>query len=63
MKRYIIFGYDQYYPMGGWSDKIGEFDNLEEAKYFQEKSYNRSEGFQYYDQIDIVDLFDGNVVD
>ncbi len=34
MKRYLIFGGDQYYPCGGWRDYRGNFDDLEEAKIF-----------------------------
>jgi hypothetical protein len=32
MKRYLVFGGDNYYPCGGWDDLLGEFDNLEDAK-------------------------------
>lgn len=32
MKRYIMFGYDQYYPSGGWTDFIKSSDDIEELK-------------------------------
>ena len=32
MKRFLLFGYDHYYPCGGWEDFIGDFDTLGEAK-------------------------------
>ena len=32
MKKYIVFGYDNYYPVGGLNDIAGSFDTLEEAK-------------------------------
>ena len=28
--RYLLFGYDDYYPGGGMSDLIGQFDTMEE---------------------------------
>jgi len=30
--RYLVFGGDQYYPMGGWDDKRGAFSDLDEAR-------------------------------
>lgn len=32
MKRYLLFGYSDYYPDGGWHDFIESFDTLDEAK-------------------------------
>jgi len=32
MKKFIVFGYDQYYPSGALLDIQGDFDTLEEAK-------------------------------
>jgi hypothetical protein len=37
MKRFLVFGYDNWYPSGGWDDFRGEFDTLEEAKDFADK--------------------------
>ncbi len=31
MKRFLVFGYDDYYPCGGWDDFDGCFDTLEDA--------------------------------
>lgn len=31
MKRYLVFEFDQFYPVGGLSDCEFETDNLEEA--------------------------------
>ena len=31
MKRYLLFGYNQYYPRGGWYDLQGSFDTPQEA--------------------------------
>jgi hypothetical protein len=32
MKRFLLFTGMGYYPRGGWSDFVGVFDSLEEAK-------------------------------
>lgn len=35
MKKFLIFGYDRYYPAGGMHDLVGQFDTLEEVhEYF-----------------------------
>jgi hypothetical protein len=31
-KRFIVFGWDQYYPSGGLEDCMGDFDTLEEIE-------------------------------
>ena len=36
-KQYIVFAFDRYYPIGGLSDVIGDFDELEEAIDFSKK--------------------------
>lgn len=57
MKRYLLFGYDQYYPGGGWSDFIKASDDLEELKKGAEVGLNRNqtEGYrhEYYDIVDL----------
>lgn len=50
LKRYIGFGFESYYPGGGWNDFIGSFDSIEEA-------YAHSEVCQ------VVDLTVGEVVE
>lgn len=32
MKRFLLFIYDHYYPGGGWSDFVGDFDTESEAE-------------------------------
>jgi len=32
MKRYLLFGGDQYYASGGMADYIGDYDDVEEAE-------------------------------
>ena len=31
MKRFLLFGYDDYYPTGGMDDFVNSFDSLEEC--------------------------------
>ena len=31
IKRYHVFGYEAYYPSGGWSDHDSSFNNRQEA--------------------------------
>jgi hypothetical protein len=46
-KRYYVFTYNQYYPVGGLEDVKATFEDVEEAIKFAEKSD------EYY-----VDVFD-----
>ena len=32
MKRYLMFGFDTYYPGGGMNDFLFDFDNVDEMK-------------------------------
>lgn len=52
MKRYALFGYDRYYPTGGWDDFVCSYDSLEDAvSSFPDRDYKQ-----------IVDLQTGEVV-
>ena len=31
MKQFLLFGFDEFYPGGGWSDFISSHDTKEEA--------------------------------
>ncbi len=57
MKRYILFGGDDYYPSGGTDDLIGSFDTLQEA---QEEGNRRNNLAAYInsDQIDWYNILD-----
>jgi hypothetical protein len=59
MKRFIVFGYDTYYPAGAFNDMIGDFDTLEEAKKCGEE--DRSDWHDIFDMAsaDIISLVDG----
>ncbi len=52
MKKYILFAYLNYYPSGGLSDIVGDFDTLEEAK---EEIVRLKGKFCPHDNFDIVD--------
>lgn len=55
MKRYILFYGQMYYPTGGWYDKAGDFDTIEDA---------RSEAFSSLcDWYHIVDTNTWTIVD
>jgi erythromycin esterase-like protein len=47
MKKYILFGYDQYYPSGALNDVIDSFDSIDEAKVVVEKNQ-----YDFYNLID-----------
>lgn len=32
LKRYALFGYDRYYPCGGWNDFLGSHATPDNAK-------------------------------
>lgn len=47
MKRFLVFTFDTWYPLGGWSDFAGDFDTLEGA---QERAHRTaSDHFQIVD--------------
>lgn len=52
MKKFAAFGYDNYYPGGGWSDFMGFFDSREEAI--------EAMRFRKYGPLDNLDLVDTN---
>lgn len=55
MKRYMLFGFDAYYPRGGANDLLGCFDSVEGmdkffmAEYLQEGYVRKFDYFQIYD--------------
>lgn len=61
MKRFLVFGFDNYYPSGGIGDLQGEFDTLEEAVALTEaKSKYRPSAFQW-ENYELVDTQEGTV--
>jgi hypothetical protein len=51
MKRYWLFYYDAYYPLGGMDDFIESFDSLEEAIDYS-KNLEISPSDSYYQVFD-----------
>lgn len=54
--KFLVFGYDQYYPLGGWDDLLGIAKSLEDAISLVAKQRYR------YDYTEIVDLSTYTVV-
>ena len=53
MKRYLMFGFDTYYPGGGMNDFIFDFDTVDEMKKEIKKiNKNKHWEFQNYNAID-----------
>lgn len=46
MKRFLYFAYDGYYPSGGLSDVLAEFDTLEEWEAYK-KAEHQFDPFAY----------------
>ena len=50
MKRYMLFGFDTYYPAGGMNDFLYDFDTIEEfKKYF---ITGRCDSYNVFDTVD-----------
>jgi hypothetical protein len=47
MKRYLLFAGSFYYPAGGWSDFLGDFDSVDEA--------HRSAPASDFDLLEVID--------
>jgi len=46
-KRFVVFGYDSYYPMGPIADYIGSYDTWDECV-----DGMKDKSFDYYDMFD-----------
>lgn len=57
-KRYLLFGFDCYYPCGGMDDFIDSFDTLEEIEQWYIQHPNHSDGYNIFDRVEskIIDL-------
>jgi len=49
-KRFLVFGYDNYYPAGGSNDVVVSTDTLDEAEDFIRQM---THGFDYFDILDM----------
>ena len=60
MKRYLVFGYDVYYPYGGLNDLIGTFNTEEEIDdYFLKEQSNKDKFFFKRDHYQVLDIQTG----
>lgn len=52
--RFLIFGYDEYYPQGGMTDLVDSVDNIEEAiDYVTKHISNRTRDYyEVYDRVE-----------
>ena len=46
MKKYLLFSFDQYYPIGGIHDYCGDYDSIEEAKAAWDKAAYQCEIYE-----------------
>lgn len=61
MKRYLVFGFDQYYPAGGMNDFIEAFDKEEEIdEYFIQKRKEKGNHFSSCDHYHVLDIHTGH---
>lgn len=49
VKRFLVFGFEQYYPSGGWSDYLDSFETAEEAEAFAKTVRN--------DNVEIIEIW------
>lgn len=50
LKRFVIFGFDTYYPGGGEWDQEASFETEDEVRSYFEKNHRK---FDYWDVLDI----------
>lgn len=50
MRRYLLFGGADYYPLGGWNDFVGSYNTYEEA--YEHKKLGRSQGYEWTHIVD-----------
>ncbi len=58
MKRFLLFGGENYYPQGGFNDFIAEFDTYDEARKaaaYIKRDYSSKYNSYAVDWTDIVD--------
>jgi len=56
MGRFLVFGYDDYYPQGGMNDLMASFDSMNEAKAFA--AANQSIYKYHAGRVDNITIFD-----
>lgn len=56
MRRWALFGFESYYPQGGWDDLHGLYERREDAETVAQEQWNSHDHWQ------LVDLKAGEVV-
>lgn len=51
-KRFLVFAYDMYYPVGGMRDLCASYNTFEEAKASVQKELQHKEYVQIYDRVE-----------
>ena len=51
MRRFMLFGFDAYYPVGGMHDFVESFDTIDEVHAWV-KAHGEKEVYQYVDTAD-----------
>ena len=54
MKRYAIFGFDTYYPKGGFNDFVYDFHTFDEAKEYVERNRATRDSFHIVDTVEYM---------
>ena len=67
VKRFVVFGYNNYEACGGWEDMVDSFDTLDEAKKCGDEKlsgYKKWEEWGLYkkDNASIIDLETGKEI-
>ena len=50
MKRYLVFGYETFYPQGGMTDFQFSVDNVSDIT-----THGKNNGLRYFDSIEVYD--------
>lgn len=61
MKQYLLFAYDQFYPLGGFNDFVKDFEYYDEIAPYIKKNYNiySNDSYQIMDiETNIVENYD-----
>lgn len=54
MKRFLLFGGDRYYPLGGWYDIQEGYDTLKEAVAAAKQKFRDAPDFQWWHIYDTI---------
>ena len=61
MLRYLVFGFDDYYPGGGWHDYLCSFVDGSDIDYIK-KEARRLAKEKKFDYVQVVDVSFGKII-